>query len=42
MKKKEYLSPELSVIEIKMQTSTTVGASGSGNLGNFSDGGVIE
>lgn len=41
MKKKEYLSPELSVIEIKMQ-STTVGASGSGNLGNFSDGGVIE
>lgn len=41
MKKKEYVSPELNVIEVKMQT-TTVGASGDGNLGNFTDGGVIE
>lgn len=41
MKMKEYSSPELIVIEVKMQTST-VGASGDGNLGNFEDGGIIE
>lgn len=41
MKKKEYVSPELNVIEVKMDT-TTVGASGDGNLGNFTDGGIID
>lgn len=41
MEKKEYVSPALNVIKVRMQTTTT-GASGSGNLGNFEDGGVIE